>query len=294
VPEDVIRLTRLAEIFIAGHSFLPLSPNSPRSRPDPRNKSRNLRYGPRGARSHRIERDGQLPASSFLLPDGSAKALLAECGAVIDAGLRSSLIRSSFFRDTTADPTSLFMSSVQCAGRSSGRVPGQSLDTRENLPKERRRQVAFGQLQDEVPRVPNEAAAGLEQPLLQARQRPTLDGTGEGESAQEIPELGRDDPQEQPHLIGPEAVTGEPGPVRGLLAFLDPLLRRSTLVVEADDGPVRPRERRDDENPPGGTVRRGGARPWRSPAGAEPRTRPDIGCFGSGRAGRGSAGRGAG
>ena len=56
--------------------------------------------------------------------------------------------------------------------------------------------MAVGQLQDEVPRVPNEAAAGLEQPLLQARQRPTLDGTGEGESAQEIAEVVRDDAQE--------------------------------------------------------------------------------------------------
>jgi hypothetical protein len=37
----------------------------------------------------------------------------------------------------------------------------------ENLPKQTSRQVAFGQLQDEVPGVPNEAAAGLEQSLLQ-------------------------------------------------------------------------------------------------------------------------------
>jgi hypothetical protein len=67
---------------------------------------------------------------------------------------------------------------------------------------------------------------------LQARQRPAPDGPGEGESAQEIPEVVGDDPEEQPHLIGPEAVTGEPSPVGG---SLDPLLRRSTLVVEADD-----------------------------------------------------------
>ena len=41
VPEDVSRFTRLAEIFIAGHSFLPLPPNLPRSSPDPRNESLN-------------------------------------------------------------------------------------------------------------------------------------------------------------------------------------------------------------------------------------------------------------
>src|SRR5262245_27244348 len=33
----------------------------------------------------------------------------------------------------------------------------------------------------------------------------------------------------------------------GVLAFLDPLLRRPALVVEADDRPVGPGERRDDE-----------------------------------------------
>jgi hypothetical protein len=47
----------------------------------------------------------------------------------------------------------------------------------ENLPKERRRQVALGQLQDEVSGVLNEAATGLEQAaLLQTRQGPALDG----------------------------------------------------------------------------------------------------------------------
>jgi len=49
-------------------------------------------------------------------------------------------------------------------------VRRESLDAPEDLPKERWRQVAFGQLQDEVPRVSNEAPAGLEQALLEARQ----------------------------------------------------------------------------------------------------------------------------
>jgi len=51
-------------------------------------------------------------------------------------------------------------------------MPSESLDAPENLPKERWRQVTFGQLQDEVPGMPNEAPAGLEQALLQARPRP--------------------------------------------------------------------------------------------------------------------------
>jgi len=51
--------------------------------------------------------------------------------------------------------------------------------------------------------------------------------------------------------VGPEAMTGEASPVRGGLALLDPLLGRPALIVEADDGPVGPRERRGDEVHPG-------------------------------------------
>ncbi len=119
-------------------------------------------------------------------------------------------------------------------------MPRESLDAPEYLPTEAPRQVAFGQLEDEVPRMPDEAPAGLEEPLLEARQGPTLDGAGEDQPAQQIAEIVGDDAQEQPHLIGPEAVTGEAGPVGGGFALLDPLLRRPALGVKADDGPVRP------------------------------------------------------
>ena len=106
------------------------------------------------------------------------------------------------------------------------------LDAPENLPKERRRQVALGQLQDEVPSMPDEAPAGLEHPLLQARQRPALDGDGQDEPAQEIAEVVGDHPEEQADLVGSEPVTGEPGPVGGGFALLDPLLGRPPVVVE--------------------------------------------------------------
>jgi hypothetical protein len=48
-------------------------------------------------------------------------------------------------------------------------VPCEPLDAAENLPKEGSRQVAFGKLQGEVPGMPDEASAGLEDPLLEAR-----------------------------------------------------------------------------------------------------------------------------
>jgi len=46
-------------------------------------------------------------------------------------------------------------------------MPRESLDARDDLPEQGMCQVAFGQLDDEVPGVPNKASAGLEQPLLQ-------------------------------------------------------------------------------------------------------------------------------
>src|SRR6516165_3722801 len=100
--------------------------------------------------------------------------------------------------------------SVRCSR--SRRVPRESLDAPKNLPEQARRQVALGELQDEVPGMPDEASAGLEQSLLETRQRPALDGDGQSEPTQEIPEVVRDDAQEQPRLVGPRAVAREPGP----------------------------------------------------------------------------------
>src|SRR6267143_961352 len=72
----------------------------------------------------------------------------------------------------------------------------------------------------------DEAPAGFEEPLLETRQGPVLDGHGENEPAQEIAEVVGDHPEEQPHLIGPEPVTGE----AGLVGFLN----TSGLKTRAD------------------------------------------------------------
>jgi hypothetical protein len=64
-------------------------------------------------------------------------------------------------------------------------MPCQSLDAREDVPKERPRQVAFGELSREIPGMPNQPSAGLlEESLLQAREGPVLDAAGENEPAQ--------------------------------------------------------------------------------------------------------------
>jgi hypothetical protein len=54
-------------------------------------------------------------------------------------------------------------------------MPRESLDASKNLPEQTRRQVAFGELQDEGPGMPDEASAGLDEPLPETRRRPTLD-----------------------------------------------------------------------------------------------------------------------
>src|SRR5260370_2843611 len=114
-------------------------------------------------------------------------------------------------------------------GARSRRMPRESLDALENLTKEASRQVALGELQSEVPGMPDEAAARLEQPLLEAREGPALDGDGQNQPTQQIAEVVSDDPEQQADLIGPEPVRGEPGPVSGFPAVLYPLVARPAL-----------------------------------------------------------------
>jgi hypothetical protein len=42
----------------------------------------------------------------------------------------------------------------------------------------------------------NQATTGLEEPLLETRQRPALNGQGQDQSAQEIAGVAGDDPEE--------------------------------------------------------------------------------------------------
>src|SRR5436190_3565975 len=98
--------------------------------------------------------------------------------------------------------------------------------------------------------MPDEASAGLEEPLLEARQRPVLDGQRQGQPTEQIAEVIGDDSQEQADLVRAEAVAGETRPMGRGLALLDPLLRRPAPVVEVDDGPIGPGQRSHDEADP--------------------------------------------
>ena len=75
-------------------------------------------------------------------------------------------------------------------------MPRESLDPPEHLPKQALRQVAFGRRKDEVSCMPDEAPVGLEEPLLEARQGPALDGEGQDEPAQKIAKIVGADSQE--------------------------------------------------------------------------------------------------
>jgi len=94
----------------------------------------------------------------------------------------------------------------------SRRVPPQALDALENLSKERPGQVTFGELQREVPRVPDQPPARLEEPLLDAPERPVLDG-GRHQPTEQVAEVIGDDAEQQPYLrlvrtlLGPNYAT---------------------------------------------------------------------------------------
>src|SRR6266446_5522220 len=53
-------------------------------------------------------------------------------------------------------------------------MPRESLDAPDDLPKQALCHVALGQLEHEVPRMSDQPPAGLEEPLLEARQGPVI------------------------------------------------------------------------------------------------------------------------
>jgi hypothetical protein len=70
--------------------------------------------------------------------------------------------------------------------------------------------------------MPDEASARLEEPLLEARQRPALDGNRQDQPAQQIAEVVGDDPEQQADLVRAEAVARETRSMGSFLALFDP------------------------------------------------------------------------
>ena len=70
-------------------------------------------------------------------------------------------------------------------------MPREPLDAGDDLPEQGSCQVAFGKLQREVPGMSDQPPARLEQPLLEARQGPGLDGDGQNKPAEQIAQVVR-------------------------------------------------------------------------------------------------------
>jgi hypothetical protein len=95
--------------------------------------------------------------------------------------------------------------------------------------------------------VTNDLGADLHQLLPQCRQRPMLHLFGQSQSSHEVGEIIRQRVKLQPDLVVAELAPRQTGPLDGVLAFLDPLLRRAPLIVEGDNPFSRTAQISDDE-----------------------------------------------
>jgi hypothetical protein len=89
--------------------------------------------------------------------------------------------------------------------------------------------------------------ADLDQLFLEAGQRPVLDRLGCRQRAQEVAEIVGESVKLKSNGIGNERPARQPRPLDRALAFLDPLLASSALVVERDDPLGRAGQVGDDE-----------------------------------------------
>jgi hypothetical protein len=91
-------------------------------------------------------------------------------------------------------------------------------------------QMSLGGQQPVIPGVLDQTSASLHQALVQARQRPGVDSLRQHRAAPQLAQVVGQQAQLYAHFIGPEPMTREPGPMRCLLALLDPLLGRVPLL----------------------------------------------------------------
>src|SRR5713226_7746720 len=121
--------------------------------------------------------------SSFILSSRLREVMLATHGPSAASRLGVWSIRRPCSETPPLRRPPLLTASAPGWRSRSRRMPGEPLDAPDDLQKESRCQVALGQLEPEGPGVPNEAATGLEQPLLEAREGPALDGERQDQPA---------------------------------------------------------------------------------------------------------------
>lgn len=115
----------------------------------------------------------------------------------------------------------------------------QCLDPSQHGPQQTPREVAFRQQQPIVAGMLDQPPTRLHQPLLQAGQRPVVDFPCQDQPPAQVPQIVGNHAQPQPDLVRAEPMATQPCHLDRLLSFLDPLLRRSSLVIEPRDRPAR-------------------------------------------------------
>src|SRR5712692_9876571 len=108
--------------------------------------------------------------SSFILSSRLREVMLATHGSSAASGLGAWSIRRPCSETPPLLRPPLRIASAPGWGSRLRRMPCEPLDAPDDLRKQALSQLAFGQLQDEVPGMSDEASAGPEQALLQARE----------------------------------------------------------------------------------------------------------------------------
>lgn len=93
----------------------------------------------------------------------------------------------------------------------------------------------FGQLKRDGAGMTDDPCTDLDQPGLQAGQRPICHLLGQVCALQENTEVVGQCMKLKSHLVLDHALAGQARPIDRLLAFLDALLNGATLIVETDD-----------------------------------------------------------
>ena len=155
----------------------------------------------------------------------------------------------------------------------SGRIL-KSADPLEDRSEELSGHDDFRKLDRHVLGVPGDLGTDLDELLLQRGQRPLSHALWKCQPAEEVPEVVRQGEELQTSVVCPEGLAGEPSPPDGILALLDPLLRRSTGATNLTTF-LACHGRFVTMKPTHGSVRWRAPRPWRPHDVSDPMTSPD-------------------
>ena len=92
----------------------------------------------------------------------------------------------------------------------------------------------FRHLERDIATMADDLGSDLDQLLRQRRQLLVLHFPRQRQRAQEVAEIIGQGIELEPDLVVAELTAGQPRPLDGVLALLDPLFRRATLIVEGN------------------------------------------------------------